>query len=224
MSLPLLLEPATLFPLVGTLAYLLITFSLSPDASRAPRSWPRFRLLGGALLALTAALTAWSADVPLVSLGLRVAWSPACTWLLLIVLLVALPLIHRRSASADHRARYPQIQRSHWRPHDHLSNAATWWVYLLGYEAFFRGFLLLGLAPALGPGPALALTTAFYAAVHLPKGAGETLGSWVMGLLFGVAALESGSFFAPFLAHVILATSNDAFAVSRASEADIVRK
>lgn len=123
---------------------------------------------------------------------------------------VVLPLIARASRSPAFRSHYPQLRVSYsWDAALRRRNAAAWTLYLLGYEFFFRGFLLFALADAFGPWAAVALTTLAYAWAHLPKNAGETLGTLPMGIVFALSALWSGAIWAPWLAHVLIANTSD---------------
>ena len=91
-------------------------------------------------------------------------------------------------------------------------NAATWTLYLLGYEFFFRGFLLFAVADAWGVWAGVCATTLAYVYAHLPKNADETIGTIPMGVVFALGALWSGGIWAPWLAHVIIANTSDLLA------------
>lgn len=128
------------------------------------------------------------------------------------------PLIYWSSHRPGHWRIYPEIRAEDWDVQLLGVNALGWIVYLAAYEFCFRGFLLFSLAGSLGAWPAIVITTAFYAAVHLPKSATESFGAIPIGVLFGVVALDTGSLLGPFLAHVIIALSNDALALRHAPE------
>lgn len=112
------------------------------------------------------------------------------------------------------RGRYPQIVHpdgARWPARLVLANAATWAVYLLGYEILLRGVLLTSLARVMHPWPAIAVTTLAYAWAHLPKHPSETIGSLPLGLVFGGITLYTGSILPAFVAHTVMAVANDHF-------------
>jgi membrane protease YdiL (CAAX protease family) len=85
-------------------------------------------------------------------------------------------------------------------------------LYLLGYEAFFRGFLLFGMLEHQVPvWIAIAINTVFYSLAHIPKGKGEAFGAIPLGFLLCLAAISTGSFWVPFAVHVVMAWSNELF-------------
>lgn len=218
----------TIILLTATLAYLVMHYGLNPEklgakahgvASDQAAGWFRFRLAGGALLGSTALITPLCLKISTGEVGFTWAWSPLSTGLLTAVIAVVLPILFLQSRSSNHREHYPQIRLESWHTRDHLLNAGTWIFYLVGYEAFFRGFLLLGLRDYMGDWPALAVTTALYTAVHIVKPAGEGFGSLFMGIVFALTALESNSILGPLVAHGFIAISNDFFAIWHSSRA-----
>lgn len=115
-----------------------------------------------------------------------------------IVIAVAIPILWF-IARAD-----PAVQRyyaSEW-------NAATslfTFLDLIGWEFFFRGFLLFGYARVFGA-HALWLHAVPFALAHLSKPAVETYSTIFGGFLFGLVAWRSKSFVYPFLIHWFIAT------------------
>lgn len=71
---------------------------------------------------------------------------------------------------------------------------------LLGWEFFFRGFLLFVLSRQLGP-TAIIVQAVPFALAHLGKPAIETLTTIFGGAYFGWIAWRTGSFLYPFLLH-----------------------
>lgn len=76
---------------------------------------------------------------------------------------------------------------------------------LIGWEFFFRGFLLFGYARVFGA-HALWLQAVPFALAHLSKPAVETYSTIFGGFLFGLVAWRSQSFVYPFLIHWFIAT------------------
>ena len=108
---------------------------------------------------------------------------------------------------------YPQIRLKIWTPDKLLLNAITWALYLLGYEFMFRGLLLFSFYEAYGATIAITINCIAYALVHIPKGKKETFGSIPLGILLSIITLQTGSIFVAFWFHVIMALTNDYFAI-----------
>lgn len=76
---------------------------------------------------------------------------------------------------------------------------------LIGWEFFFRGFLLFGYARYFGSN-ALWLAAVPFALAHIGKPAVETYSTIFGGVLFGLVAWRSKSFAYPFLIHWFITT------------------
>lgn len=87
---------------------------------------------------------------------------------------------------------------------------------LIGWEFFFRGFLLFGYARVFGA-HALWLQAVPFALAHLGKPAAETYSTIFGGFLFGLVAWRSRSFIYPFLIHWFIS----AFTIFAAASAAI---
>jgi membrane protease YdiL (CAAX protease family) len=183
----------------------------SSDALSTITSWFR-KALGVVLLGLLPAVPmALSTPAGLHALGLNLDHLDQSLLWTGVALAVFLPVIALSSRGPAHRQAYPEV-RLPFTPRIATWNAGAWAAFLLAYELFFRGFMLLGLAPLLGPEVALAVTTMAYVFVHLDKFAGEVLGTIFTGIGFGLVTLETGSILMPFLAHLAVAVTNDTLA------------
>jgi membrane protease YdiL (CAAX protease family) len=129
---------------------------------------------------------------------------------------VLAPILLLVSRTPAHQARYPELRVPVWTPAIVWTNVWTWVAYLFAYELFFRGFLLGALVGAFGLWPGVAVMTALYVFVHLPKGAGETVGCIPMGIVFAWMTLETGAIWAAVLTHIGIALTSD-LATVRAS-------
>ena len=76
---------------------------------------------------------------------------------------------------------------------------------LIGWEFFFRGFILFGYARKLGP-DAVWLQAVPFALAHLGKPDVETLSTIFGGFVFGWIAYRTKSFIYPFLIHWFVAS------------------
>lgn len=88
-------------------------------------------------------------------------------------------------------------------------SVAGWSLYLVGYEALFRGTLLFALFRAAGAWPAIVISTAVYALAHLDKRPAEILGSIPLGVIWGMACLEAGGLWPALMCHVAVAVGFD---------------
>jgi len=108
---------------------------------------------------------------------------------------------------------YPQIRTREWNISLIFVNAISWAAYLLAYELLFRGILLFSCERALGALTAIAINTAIYSLVHIPKGIKETLGAIPFGIFLCIITLYTGNIWVAVFVHVILALSNDYIAI-----------
>ncbi len=128
-------------------------------------------------------------------------------------LLVLGPVLFAASRRPAEARSFPRLKVRVWTPRIVAGNSLTWAVYLLGYELFFRGLLLLHAAAWFGPWPGLAVVTALYTWAHLPTEASEAAGCVVMGFVFGAMTLHTGSVVSAFVLHLIIANGAELMAV-----------
>ena len=128
---------------------------------------------------------------------------------------IATPILLLNARGPRFTEHYPELRVAAWTPRVRAANAAGWALYLLGYEAFFRGVLLFELSRWAGPWPAVAITTLAYVLVHLPKNAAETVGTLPAGVIFALAALGTGSIWGPLAAHLFIALATEHLAIRR---------
>ncbi len=166
------------------------------------------------LVPLTVAALADTHPGGLTAMGLTLAGATDSLAMAGATLVVLLPGVWLNARRPWFWTPYPEIRHDVWTPRLMALNALTWAAYLLAYELFFRGWLLFALEPGFGRWPAIAVMTALYVAVHLPKNPAEALGSLPLGVLFGATALWTGSILGPFVVHVVMAVATDALAVA----------
>ncbi|MFH1941794.1 MAG: type II CAAX endopeptidase family protein [bacterium] len=88
-------------------------------------------------------------------------------------------------------------------------------IYYIGWEFFFRGFILFGLEKRFGAVTAILIQTVPSAIVHIGKPASESFGAIVAGLAFGYLAVRTRSIFYPFLLHATVGIGTDVFVTLR---------
>lgn len=120
-------------------------------------------------------------------------------------------LVWISSHDPEFLAQYPQ---SLW-PLNGPGPFALWALglaaYYIGWEFFFRGYLLQGLSAEHGAAAALWIQTALSTIIHLGKPTGELIGALPGGLIFGWLALRTNSLLAPTLLHWLLGVLNFLF-------------
>lgn len=97
-----------------------------------------------------------------------------------------------------------------------LAMIGSWLVYLVGYEALFRGLLLPLLAGELGLWPGIAVATGLYVLAHLARPAAESLAAIPFGFVLATITLVTGSILAAIVLHWIIASVNETVSSVRA--------
>lgn len=116
---------------------------------------------------------------------------------------------------------YPQMRIANWTKKILAINVTAWILYLLAYEILFRGVLLFLCYDSFGFWPAVAINLGLYTTTHIPKGAGETIGTIPYGLLLCFITVSTGSILVAFATHLIMALSNDLFSIYHNAEMKI---
>lgn len=84
-----------------------------------------------------------------------------------------------------------------------------YFLYFVGWEFLFRGWMLNGLLPKFGRVGAVLCQMAPFAVMHLGKAELEALGSIVAGIALGILALRTRSFWYGALLHGVVAVFMD---------------
>jgi membrane protease YdiL (CAAX protease family) len=88
---------------------------------------------------------------------------------------------------------------------------ACYLAFYLGWEFFFRGFMLLGLERHYGPLAAILIQTIPSTLVHIGKPYSENLAAIGAGLVLGYIAVRTRSIFYPMLLHAVVGIGTDVF-------------
>lgn len=145
--------------------------------------------------------------------GWSARWSALDLWWTLGLSALALPLSYAGARKAESLAMYPEIRQPVWGRRTLLLSALSWVAYLVAYELIFRGFLWFSCYRAFGMGAALAVNTAIYALVHVPKRLTEGIGAIVLGAVLCVVTQQTGTIWVAVLVHVVLSLSNEWFSL-----------
>lgn len=90
-----------------------------------------------------------------------------------------------------------------------IAYEAAYFLYFVGWEFLFRGWMLNGLLPRFGRGGAILFQVAPFVLMHLGKPELEALGSIIAGIALGVLALRTRSFWYGAVLHGIIAVWMD---------------
>lgn len=113
------------------------------------------------------------------------------------------------------RELYPEMRIETWKPAYFSVSVSGWFIYLVGYEFMFRGFLLFLAIPALGVPMAVALNVLLYSLLHWKKSIKEALGAIPLGVVLCLLVFYTGSLLAPILVHLGLSASTEIFSFIR---------
>jgi membrane protease YdiL (CAAX protease family) len=92
-----------------------------------------------------------------------------------------------------------------------LPHIVGYLLYYIGFEYFFRGFILLGLEDRVGPGAANALQAGIVTLAHLGKPPLELLAAYPASLLFGWMTLRTRSIWPAVAVHWTVGVALDYF-------------
>lgn len=111
-----------------------------------------------------------------------------------VLYLLAIPLLLWAACQPDFASLYPfyRPRGGSLREPDYLLFEASYFVQFFALEYFFRGFITLGLKPALGRASVLVML-APYCMIHFHKPLPEALGAIGAGLLLGTLSWRNGT-------------------------------
>jgi membrane protease YdiL (CAAX protease family) len=115
------------------------------------------------------------------------------------------------SADAALRSKYPINPQAGASAAMFALHAVTYLLYYLGWEFYFRGFLLQGLRGAIGDANAVLVQVLGSALLHIGSPASETFGAVLGGLLWGALAIRTRSILSGLGQHYLLGIALDAF-------------
>jgi membrane protease YdiL (CAAX protease family) len=104
---------------------------------------------------------------------------------------------------------YPQIRAKRWTKSMLLWNLAGWTIYLVGYEALFRGVLLFPLVKHMGLWGAISVNIGLYAGTHIPKGLKETVASIPLCIVLCLLTIQVGNIWIAAVVHVVMAWTSE---------------
>jgi membrane protease YdiL (CAAX protease family) len=129
---------------------------------------------------------------------------------------IALGAMWFASRNPKVQAQYPELRAAQWGAGLWTVNCLTWGAHLLGYEFFFRGFLLLALRAVVPTPWAIAVSAGLYVASHASRPVNEIAGSVVMAPVFIGLALADGTIWNAVALHLAIALGMEGACVIRA--------
>lgn len=130
-------------------------------------------------------------------------WRPRpASWRLtgILYLLMLLPLVVA-SRRQEFLSYYPLRPEAAYSWSVFFYHEATYGLYMLAWEFFFRGYLTFGLARSFGNHAAVGMQAILFGVLHLGKPTPEVLGSFIAGVVLGYLALKARSFYPCFVLH-----------------------
>jgi len=126
--------------------------------------------------------------------------------------LIVTPIIFLGSRMPEIRAVYPLSKLVQNNASVFLLYEFSYFLlYYVGWEFFFRGYMLFGLRERFGDTYAILLQLVPYSLLHFNKPESEFLGSIVLGIVLGYLALRTRSILYPFIIHSYIGVSTDLF-------------
>lgn len=121
------------------------------------------------------------------------------------------PVVFAASRFPDFAQHYPLCAAARRSVGAFLLYEAFYAAYFVSWEYLFRGYLLFSLEPSMGKAAVFAQMMPF-AVLHFGKPQAEVYGSVAAGVLLGLLALRTRSFWYGALLHIAVAWSMDLFA------------
>lgn len=115
------------------------------------------------------------------------------------------------SLMAQFQAEYPLFKGAGASPGLFAAHAATYLLFYIGWEIYFRGFMLFGLRDRFGDWNAVLIQTLASCLLHIGKPDGEIFSSILGGIVWGIVTLRSRSILCVLLLHWLLGVSLDLF-------------
>jgi uncharacterized protein len=137
------------------------------------------------------------------------------------LLLFMLPFLYFASLRESFQQKYPFYGGASLGGWHFWGFQICYFIQFFSLEAFFRGFMLFGLRQRFGYYSVLIMVVP-YCMIHFGKPVPETLGAIVAGLVLGVLALRSGSFYLGVIVHYAVALLMDVLALYQTGRLDNV--
>lgn len=149
--------------------------------------------------------------------GLKVAGTGRDAWLYLGLFVLFAPVVWFVSQRPDFRLTYPFYRIAGRYGWDLVAFEAAYFLQFLAVEYFFRGFLVLGLKPALGRASILVML-APYCMIHFHKPMLEAMGAVGAGVVLGSLSWRTGTVVYGWFLHYGVALTMDLLSLHAAGK------
>jgi membrane protease YdiL (CAAX protease family) len=182
------------------------------------------RLVGFVFLgALTALVVQLLPGFTMKDSGLTFHFRSAPPWWFLLFIPLIMIMGYLSSQNPGILEQYPQIRAKQWTKGMVGISSLSWVIFLIGYEFFFRGFLLHASLGVLEPFPAVVLNIVLYSFAHLYKGSEETYGAIPVGIILCYITLLTGNIWSAVIVHSLMALCNEWFSLRAHPEMKLIR-
>lgn len=172
------------------------------------------RLLGTCLFgAMPFIFAVFLVNKPFLDYGLPMPVSTTTSYLSVGLVAMIILMNAMMAWKPDNLEEYPQARAKIWTGRLLFLNALGRTGYIFSIELLFRGILLYESIAAFGILTAVIINVMLYAFVHIPKGLNATIGSIPFGLILCAVTIHSGTMWAAFFIHTLLALSNEWFSI-----------
>lgn len=168
--------------------------------------WTGWRVFG--YLVLPMAVIACMPGERIRDYGLSLRGFARHAWIYVALYLAILPLVVAASYTEAFQKTYPFYKLASRSTFDLVAWELMYAAQFLSLEFFFRGFMLQGLKPALGP-HAIWVMCVPYCMIHFGKPMAETVGAIFAGIVLGTLAMRTRSIWLGVLIHVSVALTMD---------------
>lgn len=127
-------------------------------------------------------------------------------------LAIMLPVLVITSRRQEFQSYYPLYAPARYSMRGFLQFAIGITIYMCAWEFLFRGYLLFGGAKAFGAGAIIMQALPFWMA-HIGKPVTEFWSALPGGIIMGIIAWHSDSFWAPFVIHALINVLFNAFVI-----------
>ncbi len=131
-----------------------------------------------------------------------------------IAIVVLIPILIIGALIPDMQATYPEARSVIGRLKPFLLIEFFYMLYYIGWEFFFRGYMLFGLKEKFGNLSAILIQTIPSCLMHIGKPEAEILGSIAAGIIFGYLAIRTRSILYPLLIHLFIGIFTDSMIMS----------
>lgn len=132
-----------------------------------------------------------------------------------IAVLLLIPFLYIGTLMPEMQSTYPEARSVIGSLKPFLLVECFYMLYYIGWEFFFRGYILFGLRKHFGDIAAILIQTIPSCIMHIGRPEPEILGSILIGILFGYLAIRTKSVLYPFLIHLFIGVFTDTTIASR---------